>query len=257
MREAKKGQALADQQKSGERIAKVLARAGIASRRGAEQLIADGRISVNGKTLNSPALNVTARDKILFDGNPVGEPEKTRLWRYHKPTGLVTSHKDPEGRDTVFQKLPKELGRVISVGRLDLNSEGLLLLTNNGELSRALELPSTGWARRYRVRAFGRITEVELNKLRKGITAEGVKYGPMEVEIEREQGGNKWMNVSLREGKNREIRNVFAAVGMTVNRLIRISYGPFQLGNLQPGEVKPVPERVLQDQCGHFLKSQT
>jgi len=255
MREARKGQALADQQKSGERIAKVLARAGIASRRGAEQLIADGRITVNGKTLNSPALNVTPRDKILFDGNPVGEPEKTRLWRYHKPTGLVTSHKDPEGRDTVFQKLPRELGRVISVGRLDLNSEGLLLLTNNGELSRALELPSTGWARRYRVRAFGRITEVELNKLRKGITAEGVKYGPMEVEIEREQGGNKWMHVSLREGKNREIRNVFAAVGMTVNRLIRISYGPFQLGNLQPGEVKPVPERVLQDQCGHFLKS--
>ncbi|GJL98011.1 MAG: hypothetical protein DHS20C06_18280 [Hyphobacterium sp.] len=256
MREAKKGQALADQQKSGERIAKVLARAGVASRRGAEQLIADGRITVNGKVLNSPALNVTARDKIMFDGSPVGEPEKTRLWRYHKPTGLVTSHKDPEGRDTVFQKLPKELGRVISVGRLDLNSEGLLLLTNNGELSRALELPSTGWARRYRVRAFGRITEVELNKLRKGITAEGVKYGPMEVEIEREQGGNKWMNVSLREGKNREIRNVFAAVGMTVNRLIRISYGPFQLGNLQPGDVKPVPERVLQDQCGHFLKPQ-
>jgi len=231
----------------------VLARAGVASRRGAEQLILDGRVAVNGKTLKSPALNVTARDNIVVDGKVIGEPEKTRLWRYHKPTGLVTSHKDPEGRDTVFQKLPKELGRVISIGRLDLNSEGLLLLTNNGELSRALELPSTGWARRYRVRAFGRVTETELEKLRKGITAEGVKYGPIEVEIEREQGGNKWLNVSLREGKNREIRKALAAVGMTVNRLIRISYGPFQLGNLQPGEVKPVPERVLQDQCGHFL----
>jgi len=231
----------------------VLARAGIASRRGSEQLIADGRVTVNGKTLTSPALNVSPKDRIAVDGKPVGEPEKTRLWRYHKPTGLVTSHKDPEGRDTVFQKLPKELGRVISIGRLDLNSEGLLLLTNNGELSRALELPSTGWARRYRVRAFGRVTEVELEKLRKGITAEGVKYGPIEVEIEREQGGNKWLNVSLREGKNREIRKALAAVGMTVNRLIRISYGPFQLGNLQPGEVKSVPERVLQDQCGHFL----
>jgi 23S rRNA pseudouridine2605 synthase len=253
MREAQKGQALADHQNSGERIAKVLARAGIASRRGSEQLIADGRVTVNGKTLTSPALNVAPKDRIAVDGKPVGEPEKTRLWRYHKPTGLVTSHKDPEGRDTVFQKLPKELGRVISIGRLDLNSEGLLLLTNNGELSRALELPSTGWARRYRVRAFGRVTEVELEKLRKGITAEGVKYGPIEVEIEREQGGNKWLNVSLREGKNREIRKALAAVGMTVNRLIRISYGPFQLGNLQPGEVKSVPERVLQDQCGHFL----
>ena len=244
---------MADRQNSGERIAKVLARAGIASRRGSEQLIADGRVTVNGKTLTSPALNVSPKDRIAVDGKPVGEPEKTRLWRYHKPTGLVTSHKDPEGRDTVFQKLPKELGRVISIGRLDLNSEGLLLLTNNGELSRALELPSTGWARRYRVRAFGRVTEVELEKLRKGITAEGVKYGPIEVEIEREQGGNKWLNVSLREGKNREIRKALAAVGMTVNRLIRISYGPFQLGNLQPGEVKSVPERVLQDQCGHFL----
>ncbi|WP_233347720.1 pseudouridine synthase [Hyphobacterium indicum] len=244
---------MADQRNSGERIAKVLARAGIASRRGSEQLIADGRVTVNGKTLTSPALNVSPKDRIAVDGKPVGEPEKTRLWRYHKPTGLVTSHKDPEGRDTVFQKLPKELGRVISIGRLDLNSEGLLLLTNNGELSRALELPSTGWARRYRVRAFGRVTEVELEKLRKGITAEGVKYGPIEVEIEREQGGNKWLNVSLREGKNREIRKALAAVGMTVNRLIRISYGPFQLGNLQPGEVKSVPERVLQDQCGHFL----
>ncbi|WP_394694005.1 pseudouridine synthase [Hyphobacterium sp.] len=254
MREAQKGQALADQQHSGERIAKVLARAGVASRRGAEQLILDGRVTVNGKTLKSPALNVTAKDRVSVDGKDIGEPEKTRLWRYHKPTGLVTSHKDPEGRDTVFQKLPKELGRVISIGRLDLNSEGLLLLTNNGELSRALELPSTGWARRYRVRAFGRVTETELEKLRKGITAEGVKYGPIEVEIEREQGGNKWLNVSLREGKNREIRKALAAVGMTVNRLIRISYGPFQLGNLQPGEVKPVPERVLQDQCGHFLK---
>lgn len=231
----------------------MLARAGIASRRGSEQLIADGRVTVNGKTLTSPALNVSPKDRIAVDGKPVGEPEKTRLWRYHKPTGLVTSHKDPEGRDTVFQKLPKELGRVISIGRLDLNSEGLLLLTNNGELSRALELPSTGWARRYRVRAFGRVTEVELEKLRKGITAEGVKYGPIEVEIEREQGGNKWLNVSLREGKNREIRKALAAVGMTVNRLIRISYGPFQLGNLQPGEVKSVPERVLQDQCGHFF----
>ncbi|MEE2525364.1 pseudouridine synthase [Hyphobacterium sp. HN65] len=245
---------MSNEQKSGERIAKVLARAGVASRRGAEKLIEEGRVTVNGQKLASPALNVTERDRITVDGKPVGEPEKTRLWRYHKPTGLVTTHKDPEGRETVFDKLPKELGRVISVGRLDLNSEGLLLLTNNGELSRALELPSTAWVRRYRVRAFGKVGEPELNKLRKGITAEGVKYGPIEAEVEREQGGNIWLNVALKEGKNREVRKALAAVGLTVNRLIRISYGPFQLGHLEKGEVKAVPERVLRDQCAHLLK---
>ena len=244
---------MSKEEKSGERIAKVLARAGVASRRGAEKLIEAGRVTVNGRKLTSPALNVTSADKITVDGKPVGEPERTRLWRYHKPTGLVTTHKDPEGRETVFDKLPKELGRVISVGRLDLNSEGLLLLTNNGELSRALELPSTGWVRRYRVRAYGKAGDAELNRLRRGIVAEGVKYGPIEAEVEREQGGNIWMNVALKEGKNREVRKALAAVGLTVNRLIRISYGPFQLGSLEKGEVKTVPERVLRDQCAHLL----
>jgi 23S rRNA pseudouridine2605 synthase len=245
---------LSDQSGSGERIAKVLARAGVASRRGAEKLIAEGRVTLNGKPLDTPAITVTAKDRITVDGKPVGEPEKTRLWRYHKPAGLVTTHKDPEGRETVFDKLPRELGRVISVGRLDLNSEGLLLLTNDGELSRALELPSTAWVRRYRVRAFGKADDAMIAKLKRGVTYEGINYGPIEAEVEREQGGNVWMNVALKEGKNREVRKALAAVSMTVNRLIRVSYGPFQLGSLEKGKVQSVPERVLRDQCGHLMK---
>jgi len=232
----------------------VLARAGVASRRGAEKLIAEGRVTLNGKQLDTPAITVTAKDRITVDGKLVGEPEKTRLWRYHKPAGLVTTHKDPEGRETVFDKLPRELGRVISVGRLDLNSEGLLLLTNDGELSRALELPSTAWVRRYRVRAFGKADDAMIAKLKRGVTYEGINYGPIEAEVEREQGGNVWMNVALKEGKNREVRKALAAVGMTVNRLIRVSYGPFQLGSLEKGKVQSVPERVLRDQCGHLMK---
>lgn len=232
----------------------MLARAGVASRRGAEKLIAEGRVTLNGKQLDTPAITVTAKDRITVDGKPVGEPEKTRLWRYHKPAGLVTTHKDPEGRETVFDKLPRELGRVISVGRLDLNSEGLLLLTNDGELSRALELPSTAWVRRYRVRAFGKADDAMIAKLKRGVTYEGINYGPIEAEVEREQGGNVWMNVALKEGKNREVRKALAAVGMTVNRLIRVSYGPFQLGSLEKGKVQSVPERVLRDQCGHLMK---
>ena len=232
----------------------MLARAGVASRRGAEKLIAEGRVTLNGKQLDTPAITVTAKDRITVDGKLVGEPEKTRLWRYHKPAGLVTTHKDPEGRETVFDKLPRELGRVISVGRLDLNSEGLLLLTNDGELSRALELPSTAWVRRYRVRAFGKADDAMIAKLKRGVTYEGINYGPIEAEVEREQGGNVWMNVALKEGKNREVRKALAAVGMTVNRLIRVSYGPFQLGSLEKGKVQSVPERVLRDQCGHLMK---
>lgn len=237
----------------GERIAKVLARAGIASRRAVESMIEDGRVTLNGKTLTTPAVKVTSKDRITVDGKVVGEAERTRLWRYHKPDGLVTTHKDPQGRETVFEKLPKDMGRVISVGRLDLTSEGLLLLTNDGELARALELPATGWTRRYRARAFGDLTDEGIAKLKKGITAEGVNYGPIDVEVERKQGGNMWLLVSLKEGKNREVRKALNAVGLTVNRLIRTAYGPFQLGNLDKGEVGSVANRVLVDQCGHLL----
>lgn len=237
----------------GERIAKVLARAGVASRREVEAMIEAGRITLNGKRLDTPAVKVTDKDRITVDGQPVGEAERTRLWRYHKPDGLVTTHKDPQGRETVFEQLPKEMGRVISVGRLDLTSEGLLLLTNDGELARALELPSTAWTRRYRCRAFGDLTEDGIAKLRKGITHEGIHYGPIEVEVERKQGGNVWLQVSLKEGKNREVRKALNAVGLTVNRLIRTAYGPFQLGSLDKGEVASVNNRVLVDQCGHLL----
>lgn len=246
---------MTDQNDNSERIAKRLARSGVASRREAERMIEAGRVTVNGKVLNTPAFKVTARDTITVDGKPVGAAEKTKLWRYHKPSGLVTTHKDPEGRETVFDKLPKSLGRVISVGRLDLTSEGLLLLTNDGELSRALELPSTAWTRRYRARAFGSVDETALARLRAGVTVDGVSYGPIEAEVERATGSNVWLNVALKEGKNREVRKALDAVGLKVNRLIRIAYGPFQLGQLATGEVKSVPERVLQDQCGHLLNS--
>jgi 23S rRNA pseudouridine2605 synthase len=244
---------LADETSTGERIAKYLARAGIASRREVERMIEADRVVVNGKRLDTPAFKVTASDRIEVDGKIVEPPAETQLWRYHKPTGLVTTHKDPEGRDTVFDKLPKELGRVISVGRLDLTSEGLLLLTNDGGLARALELPSTGWTRRYRARAFGTIDNAAIAKLRAGVTVEGIKYGPMEVEVERETGSNIWLTIGIREGKNREVRRALDSVGLRVNRLIRTAYGPFQLGQMDPGEIKAVPARILKDQCGHLL----
>jgi 23S rRNA pseudouridine2605 synthase len=234
----------------GERIAKVMARAGLCSRRDAEAWIAEGRVSVNGKKLQSPAINVQPHDDVRVDGKPLPEAEKTRLFRYHKPRGLVTTAKDPEGRPTVFENLPDNLPRVISVGRLDLNSEGLLLLTNDGELARKLELPATGWVRRYRVRVNGRIDPASLTRLAEGIEVEGVRYGAIEAILDRQQGGNAWLTMSLTEGKNREIRKVCAFFGWTVSRLIRLSYGPFQLGHLERGEIEEVPGKVLRDQLG-------
>ena len=237
----------------GERIAKVLARAGVASRRDAEKLIEAGRIKVNGKTLTTPAVKVTDKDTILFDDNPIADKEPPRLWRYHKPSGLVTTHKDEQGRQTVFQHLPKDLGRVISVGRLDITSEGLLLLTNDGELARALELPSTGWARRYRARAFGTVTQEELDTLKAGIKIDGYKTGPIEALLDKVQGGNVWVTVTIREGKNREVRTALETVGLQVNRLIRTTYGPFQLGTLEGGKVEEVKNKILRDQVGHLV----
>ncbi len=234
----------------GDRIAKVLSRAGVASRREAERMIADGRVRVNSKVIDSPALNVTATDRISVDGKLIAEAEPARVWLYHKPTGVVTSERDDEGRPTVFSSLPADMPRVMSVGRLDLNSEGLLLLTNDGALKRRLELPSTGWLRRYRVRIKGSVSEPSLDKLRDGIEVDGVQYLPMVVTFDRQQGANAWLTVSLREGKNREIRRVMEGIGVTVNRLIRVSYGPFQLGNLKEGEVEEIKRRVLRDQLG-------
>ena len=234
----------------GMRIAKAIARAGLCSRRDAERWIEEGRVAVDGKTLTSPALVVTGKEKILVDGKALPQADGVRLWRYHKPKGLVTTHKDPEGRETVFDKLPESMPRVISVGRLDYNSEGLLLLTNDGALARHMELPATAWIRRYRARAWGNVTAEQLEALSKGVTVDGVHYAPMEARLDREQGDNVWLTIGLREGKNREVRNVLASLGMTVNRLIRVSYGPFQLQDLKPGEVQEVDRRVLRDQMG-------
>ncbi|WP_373635285.1 pseudouridine synthase [Yoonia sp. SS1-5] len=234
----------------GDRIAKVLSRAGIASRREAERMIAAGRVSVNGKVIDSPALNVTPADKIVADGKQVGAPDVPRLWLYHKPAGLVTTERDEQDRPTVFASLPETLPRVMSVGRLDLNSEGLLLLTNDGEVKRRLELPSTGWLRRYRVRINGSVSEAKLDQLRDGIAVDGIRYQPMTVTFDRQQGANAWLTISLREGKNREIRRALGALGVTVNRLLRVSYGPFQLGQLGQGEVEEVRQRVVRDQLG-------
>ncbi|MBK0399635.1 rRNA pseudouridine synthase [Limibaculum sp. M0105] len=233
-----------------ERIAKRLARAGVASRREVERMITDGRVRLNGRVLDTPAVTVTAADRIEVDGKPVAEPEPARLWRYHKPAGLVTSARDEKGRDTVFDHLPAELPRVMTIGRLDLNSEGLLLLTNDGELKRRLELPSTGWLRKYRVRVHGDPDDVALEPLRKGIIVDGERFQPMTVTIDRQQGSNAWLTVGLREGRNREVRRAMEAVGLTVNRLIRLSYGPFQLGDLAAGAVEEVRSKVLADQLG-------
>ena len=234
----------------GERIAKVLSRAGVASRREAERMIELGEVSVNGKVITSPALNVTDKDRILVKGELLAEPEPARLWLYYKPDGLVTSNSDEKGRDTVFDNLPQEMPRVMSVGRLDLNSEGLLLLTNDGELKRRLELPSTGWLRKYRVRVNGNPTDPDLEPLRKGITVDGEKFQAMSVVLDRIQGANAWVTVGIREGKNREIRRAMTAINLTVNRLIRISYGPFRLGDLEPGQVEEIKGKVLREQLG-------
>lgn len=235
---------------SGERIAKRLARAGLCSRRDAERWIAAGRVSVNGKVLTSPACVVTASDHIVVDGKPLPDAERSRVWRYHKPAGLVTSHRDPQGRPTVFERLPETMPRVISVGRLDLNSEGLLLLTNDGALARELEIPSRGWIRRYRVRVHGQVDPERLVPLERGVTIEGVKYGPIKAILDRQQGANAWLTVSLSEGKNREVRRVMEYLGWPVTRLIRVAYGPFQLGNLPEGAVEEMPGKVVKEQLG-------
>jgi 23S rRNA pseudouridine2605 synthase len=236
--------------KAGERIAKVVSRAGLASRRDAEEWIVQGRVSVNGRVINSPALDVTTRDVITVDGKPLPERERTRLFMFHKPRGLMTTHADPEGRPTVFDNLPEGLPRLISIGRLDFNTEGLLLLTNDGGLARVLELPDTGWLRRYRVRAHGEVTQDQLDALKKGVEVDGVKYGSIDAVLERDQGANVWLVFAIREGKNREVRNVMAHLGLEVNRLIRVSYGPFQLGELAEGQVEEVKTRVLREQLG-------
>jgi 23S rRNA pseudouridine2605 synthase len=242
---------------AGERVAKALARAGVASRREIERMIAEGRVALNGKVLDTPAVKVRADDVLSVDGKPVAAAEAARVWRYHKPTGLVTTHKDPKGRPTVFEHLPPGLPRVISVGRLDLNSEGLLLLTNDGGLARALELPATGLARRYRARARGHVTQAKLDTLKDGLTVEGVRYGAIEATLDKARdsagGANLWITLTLAEGKNREVRRVLEALGLTVNRLIRLAYGPFQLGDLAPGQAAEVGPRVVREQLGALI----
>jgi 23S rRNA pseudouridine2605 synthase len=235
---------------SGERIAKVLARAGVASRREVERMIADRRVALNGEILSTPAVLVGPDDVLAVDGKRIAAAEPTRLFRYHKPRGLVVTHKDPEGRPTVFEKMPPGLPRVISVGRLDYNSEGLLLLTNDGELARRLELPANAWLRRYRVRVHGTPAEALLQGLAKGVKVDGVQYGPIEAGLDSKQGANSWLTVSIKEGKNREVRRVMEHLNLTVNRLLRVGYGPFPLGQLKPGEIEEVPTRVLRSAIG-------
>ena len=250
---------MADKQKSansppgaseGERIAKYLARAGVASRREAEKLIEQGIVTVDGQTLTTPAFKVTADMDIRVDGTRIRKPDAPRLWRYHKPDGLVTTHKDPQGRPTVFDAIEGRLPRVISVGRLDLTTEGLLLLTNSGDLSRRLELPSTGWTRRYRVRAYGKVSQKDLDRLKDGVEIDGVAYGPVRASLDQYQGGNVWITLSINEGKNREVRNLMRYLDLHVNRLIRTAYGPFQLGKLRKGEIEEIPGKQMKEQLG-------
>ncbi len=233
-----------------ERLAKFMARSGVCSRREAEELIKQQRVSVNGEIVTTPAFNVEGSEKILLDGEKLPEVEKTRLWLYYKPVGLLTTHKDEKARATIFEYLPAGMPRVISVGRLDLNSEGLLLLTNNGELSRKLELPQNGWSRRYKVRVHGSVDKKKLEALEKGALIDGVQYGPVEIELESQNGSNSWLLITLHEGKNREIRKLMGSIKLEVARLIRLSYGPFQLGSLKKGEVREVPYKVLKEQLG-------
>lgn len=237
-----------------ERLAKFMARSGVCSRRDAEELIKQKRVTVNGEIIDTPAFKVEGSEKILLDGEKLPEIEQTRLWLYHKPAGLLTTHKDTESRATVFDHLPAGLPRVISVGRLDLNSEGLLLLTNNGELSRKLELPENGWSRRYKVRVHGFVNKNKLADLAKGATVDGINYGPVKAELESQNGTNSWLIVTLNEGKNREVRKLMKSIGLEVARLIRLSYGPFQLGSLKKGEVREVPQKVLKEQLGSKIE---
>jgi 23S rRNA pseudouridine2605 synthase len=241
---------IAPQRMAPQRIAKVLARAGLCSRRDAERWIAEGRVAVDGAVLTSPAVTVTAENEVRVDGKPLPGLERARLWRYHKPAGLVTTHKDEKGRATVFGALPAELPRLVSIGRLDLNSEGLLLLTNDGALARRLELPSTGWVRRYKVRVHGFVDPARLAALARGVTVDGIAYGPIRAELERQQGSNAWIILSLQEGKNREVRRVLEHLGYPVTRLIRLAYGPFQLGHLARGAVEEVQKKVMAEQLG-------
>lgn len=236
-----------------ERLAKRIARAGLCSRREAEAWIRAGRVAVDGRTVESPALDVTPAQLVTVDGRPLPEPEPTRLFRWHKPRGVLVTAKDPEGRPTYLERLPAGLPRLVPVGRLDLNSEGLLLLTNDGELKRRLELPTTGWTRRYRVRAFGKVEESALASLARGTTVDGVTYGPIEARLDKVQGANLWLTVSLKEGKNREVRRVLESLGLKVSRLIRVAYGPFQLGGLARGAIEEVPRKVLKEQLGAAL----
>lgn len=251
-----KGESQKTTQFEGDRIAKALARAGVASRREAERMIEAGRVCVDGKKITSPALNVTPANVITVDGKPVGAAEETRVWRYHKKAGLLTTNKDPKGRETIFEKLPPELPRVVTVGRLDYNTEGLLLLTNDGELARHLELPANAWLRHYRVRVYGKINAKKLKELENGVTIEGIKYDSVKVEVEneKEEGVNQWIAVTIKEGKNREVRKIMEHVGLQVTRLIRVSFGPFQLGKLPRGMIEEVPRRILRESLGNFFK---
>jgi 23S rRNA pseudouridine2605 synthase len=241
---------LTDSDPTGDRIAKVIARAGFCSRRDAEKIIAEGRVSLNGEPVTTPALRVTADQIVTIDGKPLAEPERSRLWRYHKPEGLVTTHRDPEGRPTVFQALPRSMPRVVSVGRLDVNSEGLLLLTNDGALARRLELPASGWTRQYRVRLFGKVSQGDLDRLAQGVTVAGIKYGPVIADLERSRGMYSWASVGLGEGKNREVKRVMEHLGLKVARLIRVRFGPFHLGQLKEGAVEEIPAKVWKEQLG-------
>ena len=241
----------------GDRIAKVIARAGVCSRRDAEKLILEGRVKLDGVTVTSPALNVTENNVVQVDEKPLAQPESARLWRYHKPTGLVTTHKDEKDRPTVFASLPKTLGRVVSVGRLDFNSEGLLLLTNDGDIARRMEIPASGWTRVYRARLFGKVTQADLDKLATGMTIDGVKYGPIVADLERSKGMYSWATVSLKEGKNREVKRVMERLGLKVARLIRTAYGPFQLGQLAEGQLEEIPARLWREKLGIGRKKRT